>query len=204
MPFGGLLTAGIISGATSIYGAHKASQASKQAADIQQQSARESQALKASMYNRSQENLAPWMAGGSGAMLKLADLLKVPMVGRNGPVNPADVSSGKVSLASFAPEAVYAPGSAGANSQRIAQAYRDALGRDPEGDMLQARSQYGGPMTDAQVQEQVRSIYQSPEANLRRQQTAGMVTVQAPDGRRKQMSQAEADHYVSRGARIVG
>lgn len=96
MPFGGLLTAGII-GATSIYGAKKA----KDAAKTQVEAGDKALDFEKRQYADVQQNYAPWRAAGTGAMLNLAGAFGVPMVGNQGPVNPRSVASGQVPMSAF-------------------------------------------------------------------------------------------------------
>lgn len=51
------------------------SQAAKEAAEIQAQSAREALALQREIYNRNQANMAPWLGTGGGAIMTLGRLM---------------------------------------------------------------------------------------------------------------------------------
>lgn len=75
MPFGGLLTVGII-GATGAFGgaavgAHAAGKAAKTQADA----AMAATQLQREMFDQQQKNLQPWLDTGQGALMQLKDLL---------------------------------------------------------------------------------------------------------------------------------
>ncbi len=82
MPFGGLLTVGLIGAGTgafgSIFGANKQADAAKQAAQLQAQSAANSLDFQKQQFATEQQNLAPWLQAGKGALSTLSGLTSTP------------------------------------------------------------------------------------------------------------------------------
>ncbi len=82
MPFGGLLTVGLIGSGSglfgSIFGADKQADAAKQAAQLQAQSAANSLDFQKQQFATQQQNLAPWLQAGKGALSTLSGLTSTP------------------------------------------------------------------------------------------------------------------------------
>ncbi len=68
MPFGGLLTVGLISAGTSIYAAHKQASSAKDAAAQQTASGDKALALQSGIYNQTRNDLAPYRGAGTAAL----------------------------------------------------------------------------------------------------------------------------------------
>lgn len=86
MPFGGLLTLGIIGAGTSLASGFLGSRSANQAAQAQEQSTRyaadlsrlsskEALELQRWIFEQQQQNQQPWLEAGQGALLQLRDLL---------------------------------------------------------------------------------------------------------------------------------
>lgn len=76
MPFGGLLTAGIIGGSGSIIGGIIGSSASKHAADVQAQAAREALDFQKQVYAQQRTDQQPWLQAGQYSIAQLMDMVK--------------------------------------------------------------------------------------------------------------------------------
>ena len=75
MPFGGLLTVGIISAGAQIYGAHKASSAANKAADQQVAATDKGLALQQQIYNEQKAGMQPYAQFGQQALGSLGSLM---------------------------------------------------------------------------------------------------------------------------------
>jgi hypothetical protein len=95
MPFGGLLTVGLISAGTAVAGGIMGSRAAGKAAQTQSDAAttaaqaqlaasREANALTGNMYEQNRADLAPWRNAGAGALRQLNYLLGIPGVTTHG------------------------------------------------------------------------------------------------------------------------
>jgi hypothetical protein len=109
----GLAIAAGVSAAVNMWGAHKAAQASKKAAEQQTAAADKGLAMERQMYDRTQANLAPFQAAGNGATASLAAKFQTPYLGNNG-VNATgqQVKSGTVPMSAFASPLPNQPGTA--------------------------------------------------------------------------------------------
>ena len=67
-----------VSGLMNWWGSKEASQAAKDAAEIQAKSADEATGLARDIYNRNREDIAPWMGVGRNSLYKLSDLMGLP------------------------------------------------------------------------------------------------------------------------------
>lgn len=75
MPFGGLLTVGLIGAGAGIGGALISSHATGKAVDAQTQAAEKQIALQREIFNKQQENESPWRNVGASAIGSLGGLL---------------------------------------------------------------------------------------------------------------------------------
>jgi len=81
MPFGGLLTVGLISAGAGLAGAAIQSHQQGKAVDAQKEAGDKALALQKDIYNQQQANEAPWRNTGASAITTLGGLLGLPSGG---------------------------------------------------------------------------------------------------------------------------
>lgn len=171
---------------TSIYGAKKAADASKQASAAQVASGDKALALQREMWQDTRQSLQPWITQGSQAVTTLGDLMGL---GGGGGAAPPAASS---------------PPLAGG---RTPTAW-DLM--SPE-----EREYVSRPATRRQTKEYLLTGNEAldpsqtglftPQAPTMAAAMRGSsyVTLQAPDGTTQQVPETAASHYLSRGARLL-
>lgn len=91
MPFGGLLTLGLISGGTALVSGALGAHAASSAADKQTASADKALALQSQIYGNTRADLSPFVSLGTGALSNLRKLGGVPNV-QSGSMTPAPMA----------------------------------------------------------------------------------------------------------------
>jgi hypothetical protein len=70
----------LVNAGLNLFNGWQASNAAKDAAEIQAAAAREATGLQREMFDRTQKNIEPWLAAGTGAVTTLAGLMGLPMM----------------------------------------------------------------------------------------------------------------------------
>lgn len=171
------VTIGLIGGSllTQLFGAKKSSDAAKDAAKLQADSAREALAFQKQMWGDTQRNQAPWLQAGTGAINTMTNLMGVPMMGPGTtPHSPAT----PMPLASIGGARPMSPGAVPLGM---------AMPRPMPLASMAAPRAVGAGMTPAAA-----ATGQS-----------SYITLQAPDGTQQQVPEAMAAAFEARGARRV-
>jgi hypothetical protein len=182
----GLIDGLILGGSTiaNLFGAKQAADASKDAAEIQAQSARDALAQNERFWNETQQNQAPWLQAGTGAVTSLANLMGVPML------SPAQV----------APRTPAATPTAAAPTASLSAMTPTARPAVPTGGSLGDRLR-GRMNTPAPAVATRANTTRSPSMDAR---TSSFAKMQSPDGAETMdVAIADVPHYERLGARRV-
>jgi len=174
---------------TQVYGAKKASDASKEAAAAQSASVDKGLALQEKMWSQGQTNLQPWLQQGAKAVNTMGDLMGLGGVSSGVPAYtpPAQTEPPKILS-----DLWYARdrGDRPATGRAIPRPGSEA--ETLYGDRFQgARTPAGTSMGDTMTMAQARS-------------QSGYAQMQAPDGTVQSVPASMVSHYTNLGAKVLG
>ena len=194
MPFGGLLTVGLISAGAGLAGAAIQSHQTGKAVDAQKDASEQALALQKDIYNQQVANLSPWRNTGAAAITTLGGLLGLPGGGGSGqlpasgtaPAMDAPISPGQANFAGYSPYGGYV-GKNVTMGERMSNpnATVDAAGYTAQqhGASLPSASSYGTPAM---------------------QTGAPMLRGQTPTGQMVQVPAEKAGEFQQNGGTILG